>query len=345
MSSRERAHGLVESGAVIEVNNLSVAVPVDGRRVHAVRDVSFSIGAGRRVGLVGESGAGKSLTGLALMRLLPSPIQQSGEIIFDGRDLTTLSAKELARLRGNRIAMVYQNPLSSLNPVRTIGNQIEEALTVHNPKLGGLGSRAKVEGLLAEVGLTMSRAYHRYPHELSGGQRQRVVIAMAIACEPALLIADEPTSALDVTTQRVIMELLVRLVENHRMALVFVTHDLSLAAQYCDEIAVMYAGRIVERASSSELLAAPKHPYSQALVESVCTLDADPEVRLRAIPGQMPGVGAVPGGCPFHPRCPFVREICRRDEPPAIPTGSGGSFARCHFVGQLETEKGIVEHA
>jgi oligopeptide/dipeptide ABC transporter ATP-binding protein len=329
---------------VIEVRNLTVAVALGGRLVPAVRDVSFSIRAGQRVGLVGESGAGKSLTGLAMMRLLPNPIQQVGQIIFDGRDLMRLSERDLAHLRGSRIAMIYQNPRSSLNPVRTIGHQIQEAITIHHTSVNRVASREKVESLLAEVGLNMSRAYHRYPHELSGGQRQRVVIAMAIACEPALLIADEPTSALDVTTQRVIMELLVRLVAEHRMSLVFVTHDLPLAAQYCDEIIVMYAGKIVEKASSSDLLATPKHPYSRALVESVCTLDADPSVPLTAIPGQMPGVGAIPSGCPFHPRCSFVRDLCREKEPPAVTTGAVGCFARCHFVREIEAGA-VAKHA
>jgi oligopeptide/dipeptide ABC transporter ATP-binding protein len=335
-----------EGDNVIEVRNLTVAVASAGRMVPAVRDVSFSIGAGQRVALVGESGAGKSLTGLALMRLLPYPSQQLGQIIFDGRDLMSLSERDLARLRGSRVAMVYQNPLSSLNPVRTIGNQIREVITIHDPDGDRVASREKVESLLTEVGLNMSRAYHRYPHELSGGQRQRVVIAMAIACEPALLIADEPTSALDVTTQQVIMELLVRLVEEHRMSLVFVTHDLPLAAQYCDEILVMYAGKIVERASLSNLLATPKHPYSRALVESVCTLDADPSVLLTAIPGQMPGVGAIPSGCAFQPRCTLShgREICRTDVPPLRPVREGEGEGEgegephdsaCHFAEEL----------
>jgi oligopeptide/dipeptide ABC transporter ATP-binding protein len=328
----------------IEVRNLTVAVAMGGRRVPAVRDVSFSIGAGQRVALVGESGAGKSLTGLALMRLLPRSIQQTGEIMFEGQDLTTLSEKALAELRGNRVAMIYQNPLSSLNPVRTIGNQIQEAISVHDSKFNRSASREKVETLLAEVGLNMPRAYDRYPHELSGGQRQRVVIAMAIACEPALLIADEPTSALDVTTQRVIMELLVRLVEEHRMALIFVTHDLPLAAQYCGEVIVMYAGSIVEKASSADLLTSPKHPYSRALVESVCTLDADPNVPLAAIPGQMPGVGALPTGCPFHPRCAFARDICRGQVPPPVPTGPDGRFARCHFVNEIQVAHEVAQH-
>jgi peptide/nickel transport system ATP-binding protein len=334
-----RAHG-----PVIEVRDLTVAVAMGGQRVPAVRGVSFSIGAGQRVALVGESGAGKSLTGLALMRLLPRAIQQTGEIMFDGQNLTSLSEKELAKLRGNRLAMIYQNPLSSLNPVRTIGNQIEEAIHIHNSKLSGSASRERVETLLAEVGLNMPRAYQRYPHELSGGQRQRVVIAMAIACEPSLLIADEPTSALDVTTQRVIMELLVRLVEEHRMSLIFVTHDLPLAAQYCSEVIVMYAGSIVEKASSADLLSSPKHPYSRALFESVCTLDADPNVPLAAIPGQMPGVGSLPNGCPFHPRCPLARDVCRETVPPEVPTGPDGRFSRCHFVNEMEMAPDLVRH-
>lgn len=323
------------SDDVVEVRGLSVSVATDAGFVAAVRDVSFTVPRGRRVGLVGESGAGKSLTGLALMRLVPRPSRVAGEIWLDGRDIMELGEKELARLRGRRVAMVYQNPLSSLNPVKTIGAQITEAIRTHEPQIGGRAARIRVEDLLSEVGLQMPRAYYRYPHELSGGQRQRVVIAMAIACEPALLIADEPTSALDVTTQRVIMDLLVRLVAEREMSLIFVTHDLALATQYCDEVIVMYAGEIVEIALSSELLSAPKHPYSRALVESVCTLDADPTVPLTAIPGQMPTVGGLPSGCPFHPRCPLAQDICRREEPPIIQTGASGQFARCHFADEF----------
>jgi oligopeptide/dipeptide ABC transporter ATP-binding protein len=317
---------------VVEVRNLTVSVALDGHLVPAVRNVSFSVARAQRVGLVGESGAGKSLTGLALMRLVPRPSRQVGQITFEGHELMSLSERQLGQLRGKRIAMVYQNPLSSLNPVRTIGNQIHEAIAIHNPGVNVRSSREKVESLLAEVGLNMSGAYTRYPHELSGGQRQRVVIAMAVACEPALLIADEPTSALDVTTQRVIMELLVRLVEEHEMSMVFVTHDLPLASQYCDEVMVMYAGQIVEKSASAHLLTSPVHPYSRALVESVCTLDADPRIPLTAIPGQMPGVDAVPSGCPFHPRCPWAEDICQQEEPPVVTTGPAGRFARCHFV-------------
>jgi oligopeptide/dipeptide ABC transporter ATP-binding protein len=323
--------------ALVDVRNLKVAVAFDGRLVSAVREISFSIAAAQRVGLVGESGAGKSLTGLALMRLIHSPNRQSGEVIIDGSDVMKLNPKELARLRGNQVAMVYQNPLSSLNPVRTIGHQIDEAIAVHNPSVRERDRRERVESLLEEVGLRMPRAYYRYPHELSGGQRQRVVIAMAVACRPALLIADEPTSALDVTTQKVIMELLVRLAEDHRMSMLFITHDLALAAQYCDEVIVMYAGEIMEKAASADLLASPKHPYSRALVESVCTLDQDPRRPLAAIPGQMPGVDAVPSGCPFHPRCSFARDICRVEDPPEVPTGPAGRFARCHFVHEIES--------
>jgi peptide/nickel transport system ATP-binding protein len=325
------------ANALAEVRNLTVSVASEGRLVPAVRDVSFSIAAAQRVGLVGESGAGKSLTGLALMRLVPYPNRQSGEIIVQGRDVMKLNQRELARLRGNQVAMVYQNPLSSLNPVRTVGHQIDEAIAIHNPGIDGRDRREKVESLLSEVGLKMSRAYYRYPHELSGGQRQRVVIAMAVACRPALLIADEPTSAVDVTTQQVIMELLVRLVEDHQMSMVFITHDLALAAKYCDEVIVMYAGEIVEKAASADLLTSPKHPYSRALVDSVCTLDEDPRRPLPAIRGQMPGVGAVPSGCSFHPRCSFARDICHVDEPPAIPTGPAGRFALCHFVHEIES--------
>lgn len=333
------------AGDVVDVRNLTVTVATGAGWLPAVRDVSFAVTQGRRVGIVGESGAGKSLTGLALMRLLPISSRQVGQILFEGQDLMSWTAKELGRIRGRRIAMVYQNPLSSLNPVRTIGHQIQEAILVHDPKADGLTTRERVESLLVEVGLTMPRAYHRFPHELSGGQRQRVVMAMSIACEPALLIADEPTSALDVTTQKVIMDLLVRLVERHRMSLIFVTHDLPLASQYCDEIMVMYAGQIVERAPSSALISAPKHPYSRALVESVCTLDADPRLPLNAIPGQMPGVGAVPVGCPFHPRCEFARDVCRSEEPPVVPTGHTNAFSRCHFVDEVASRPSPLGHA
>jgi peptide/nickel transport system ATP-binding protein len=317
---------------VLDVRGLTVEFSAHGRPFRPVRGVSFALERGARLGLVGESGSGKSLTALALMRLLPPQGQLAdGEVLLRGRELTTLPEREMARVRGGRLAMVYQDPMSSLNPVQTVGAQIVEAIRTHGP-LGRRAARARAVELLAEVGIPQpERRFDSYPHQFSGGMRQRAMIAMAICAEPDVLIADEPTTALDVTTQARIMELLARLVDEHHMAVLLITHDLGLAASFCDDLQVMYAGRIVERGGALASFASPVMPYTEALLESICRLDRDVTQPIAAIPGQPPLPQALPPGCPFNPRCRYAQTVCTAEEPPLIEVPDGRRAA-CHFA-------------
>jgi oligopeptide/dipeptide ABC transporter ATP-binding protein len=325
---------------VLDVRGLTVEIATRHGAIEPVRDVSFSLGHSQRLGLVGESGSGKSLTALALMRLLAPPVRlAAGEVRLAGVDLTRLSEREMARVRGGRMAIVYQDPMSSLNPVHSVGRQIVEAIRAHEP-VGRREARERAIELLARVGLPhAARRIDSYPHQFSGGMRQRVMIAMAIAANPEVLIADEPTTALDVTTQARIMELLAGLVEERRLAVLLITHDLGLAASFCDEVQVMYAGRIVERGAASELFRHPVHPYSEALLESICRLDRDVNAPIAAIPGQPPLPGHLPSGCPFHPRCRYAEAVCAVEVPRAIPVGPGRS-AECHFAPERAEQVG-----
>ena len=297
-------------------------------------DVAFSVGRREKVGLVGESGSGKSLTALALMRLLPPPGRiAAGNVLLGGRDLTRLTEKEMAAVRGGRIAMVYQDPMSSLNPVRSIGRQIVEAIRAHED-VSKTVARARAIELLADVGIAApARRFDSYPHQLSGGMRQRVMIAMAISASPDVLIADEPTTALDVTTQARIVDLLGRLVEERDLGVILITHDLGLAATICDTINVMYAGRIVEHSGASQLFSSPVHPYSEALLGAICRLDEDVERPIAAIGGQPPLPQQLPPGCSFHPRCPYAIDLCHT-ETPGLHELSDDRQARCHLAEQ-----------
>jgi oligopeptide/dipeptide ABC transporter ATP-binding protein len=321
------------AGATLAVRNLSVEIT--GSRetpIRPVRDVSFELVAGRRLGLVGESGSGKSLTALSLMRLLPRQARiAGGSIDIGGVDITQLSEREMAAWRGGRIAIVYQDPMSSLNPVRTIGDQITEAIRAHEPASRAVARRRTVD-LLAHVGLSHAqRRFGAYPHQLSGGMRQRVMIAMAVCASPDILIADEPTTALDVTTQARIMDLLDMLIAERQMAVLLITHDLDLAGSFCDDIQVMYAGRIVETGDSDAVFATAVHPYTEALLASACRLDANVMEPIGAIRGQPPLPGQLPTGCPFHPRCRYAEPICT-DVEPDLRTVRGGRAAACHLA-------------
>jgi peptide/nickel transport system ATP-binding protein len=317
---------------VLDVRDLAVEFPGDGRPFRPVRGVSFALERGSRLGIVGESGSGKSLTALALMRLLPPSARiVEGSIRLGELELTTLPERQLADVRGGRIAIVYQDPMSSLNPVQTIGRQIVEAIRAHGP-VGRGDARARTIELLGEVGIPQpARRFDSYPHEFSGGMRQRAMIAMAICAEPDVLIADEPTTALDVTTQARVMELLVRLGEQHRVAVVLITHDLGLAATFCDRLQVMYAGRIVERGDAARTFASPIHPYTEALLESIVRLDRDVSEPIAAIPGQPPVPQALPAGCPFQPRCAYAPAIASVEEPALVPVPDGREAA-CHLA-------------
>jgi len=289
---------------------------VEGREFRAVDGVSFSLRPGRTLGIVGESGCGKSVTALSIMGLIPQPPGKivGGEILFEGLDLLKLPPAQLRDLRGDRISMIFQEPMSSLNPAFTIGDQIAEVLLRHR-KIAKRDAREQAVGLLRKVRIpSPERRYDDHPHRLSGGMRQRVMIAMALACSPKLLIADEPTTALDVTIQAQILDLMRLLREETGTAIILITHDLGVVAELADDVAVMYAGRIVEHASVARLFAEPQHPYTIGLLGSIPRLHLD-QARLAAIEGQVPGLTTSRVGCSFEPRCPFAVDRCRRDLP------------------------------
>jgi oligopeptide/dipeptide ABC transporter ATP-binding protein len=298
------------------------------RVVEAVSDISFRLESGETLGIVGESGSGKTTLALSIMRLLPPAARiSSGAIRFEGEDLLTKSEREMRHLRGKRIAMILQDPMASLNPLFTVGDQVAESLRVHE----GASRRtawSQARQLLTAVKIPAPETrVGEYPHQLSGGMRQRIVGAIAISCEPRLLIADEPTTSLDVTIQAQYLNLLRDLQREHGLALIFITHNLGIVARMCDRVAVMYAGRLVEIGPVRRIFDAPAHPYTRALLESIPRL-ADSRARLTAIDGQPPDLAALPVGCAFHPRCPKVEDRCRREVPIDI-TVAEDHRARC----------------
>lgn len=303
--------------SAIEIQELSVRFATDGDVVHAVRGVSIKVEAGRVLGIVGESGSGKSATCRAALGLLSARASVTGSVWFEGRDLLALPERELQRIRGRRIGWVFQDPMSSLNPVRTIGSQLSEAITVH-ARVGRSVVRQRVIDALADVAFPAAeRRLGAYPHELSGGLRQRVMIAMAMINHPALLIADEPTSALDVTTQAQILELLGQVTRTTGTAVILISHDLGVVDRICDDVAVMYAGRIVEEGPTAQLFGRPAHPYDWGLMRSLPSLGV--AGRLRPIPGSPPRLDREPDGCAFAPRCESAIEICATVSPRLAP--------------------------
>jgi oligopeptide/dipeptide ABC transporter ATP-binding protein len=313
---------------LLEVRDLRVSFPAPGGPIFPVDGVSLSIERGETIALVGESGAGKSLTALALLRLPPPPgrIEPGSSLRLGDTDLLALEGEALRQMRGRRIAMVFQDPMTSLNPVLTIGEQISETIRAHLP-VPAREARQRAGSLLTEVGLGDSEGrFDSYPHQLSGGMRQRVMLAIALAAEPELLIADEPTSALDVTVQAQILELLDRLQVAHRMTMLLITHDLGVVAGRADRVAVMYAGRIVEEAPTAALFGSPAHPYTQGLFASLPRLRGA-RAPLHPIPGTVPVPGQWPAGCRFHPRCPRIMPVCTTD-PPVVSTGPARTM-RC----------------
>jgi peptide/nickel transport system ATP-binding protein len=316
------------TSALLEVRDLVTEFVTPRGVVRAVDGVSLSIAQGATLGVVGESGCGKSVTALSIMRLVAPPGRvASGAVYYAGSNLTTISEREMRRIRGNRIAMIFQDPMTSLNPVFTVGAQIGEAVRLHQ-HASRRAARALAIEMLRKVGIAApEQRVDAFPHELSGGMRQRVMIAMALACKPDLLIADEPTTALDVTIQAQILELLRTLQRELGTAIMLITHDLGVVAECCDEVVVMYAGRVVERATTAELFARPRHHYSHGLLASVPSLDT-PRARLKEIPGMVPSLHDLPAGCKFADRCPSVSQRCRDEEPELVPLGA--AQVRCH---------------
>jgi oligopeptide/dipeptide ABC transporter ATP-binding protein len=315
---------------LLDVTDLRVRFRSRGRVVHAVRGISFAVEPGQTLAIIGESGSGKTVSAYAVMGLLPRTAQVSGSIRFRGVEVVGLSEKELQEHRGRNAAMVFQNPERSLNPTMKVGTQIAEAIRRHL-RLSRPQAHERAVELLRMVRIPApERRFHEYPHQLSGGMRQRVIIAIALACEPALLIADEATTAVDVTTQAQIMTLLLDLQQELGTALLMISHDLALAASYAEEVMVMYAGQIVERAPASDLFGGVRMPYTRALLDAIPRTDLEPHVLLPVIGGRPPDLSAVPPGCSFAPRCPDAQQDCRQQAPPLEQHEMGHWWACWH---------------
>ncbi len=320
--------------ALLQVKDLSVSFDNGEQRVNVLNKIDFAVDHGKTLGIVGESGCGKSVTALAIMRLLPQPagIINSGEILFDGNNIATLPARAMRSIRGKRIAMIFQDPMTALNPVQRIGQQLLEVYQLHFPELNKQQRLQRATGMLKKVGISDPEERMKvYPHQLSGGMRQRVMIAMALACEPDILIADEPTTALDVTIQAQILALMQALQRDTGMAIIFITHDLGVIAELCDDVVVMYAGRIAEAANVIDLFATPLHPYTQGLLSSIPRLDGKPKTLLHTIEGQVPSLSNMPVGCRFNNRCPHHTDQCHQSSPAIEDTGNNHKVACYHW--------------
>lgn len=331
---------------LLEVRNLSTRFTTRDGIVKAVDDVSFSLEAGKTLAIVGESGSGKSVTALSVMRLVAEPAGRivSGQVLFKGDDVLKMSEAEVRALRGNRIAMIFQDPMTSLNPVFRVGYQIGESLVVHKGTTPKEAFERAVE-LLDMVGIPHARERAKeYPHQFSGGMRQRVMIAMALACDPDILIADEPTTALDVTIQAQILDLMIEMQEQTGTAIIMITHDLGVVADMADDVMVMYAGRQVEYGRSAEVFYRSRHPYTWGLFDSLPRHDVDSKGVLVPIAGQPPSLIRVPPGCAFHPRCPYVQKVCRTDLP-MLAEINDGHLSACHFSADPSFRRGVARPA
>ena len=323
------------SDVVLDVDNLTVEFPTDDGLVKAVRGVSYQLRRGDSMGIVGESGSGKSVTSMAILGLLPKTARITGSVKLHGQELLGRSEKNYAQLRGNKIAMIFQDPLTSLNPVYTVGYQIGEAIQAHND-VSKKAARDRSIDLLKLVGIPYpEQRVESYPHELSGGMRQRVVIAIAMANDPDVIIADEPTTALDVTVQAQVLEALEAARRETGAAMVLITHDLGVIAGHADRICVMYAGKLVEKGTIDDVFYQPRMPYSLGLLGSLPRLDETERERLTPIVGSPPSLVNLPPGCPFTPRCPLAQDICETDEPDLYVTDSPSHVAACHFHERL----------
>jgi peptide/nickel transport system ATP-binding protein len=324
----------VPGTALLEVKDLTVKFNTEDGVVNAVRGVSYSLARREVLAIVGESGSGKSVSSLAVMGLLPRSAHISGQIIFDGKDIAHVSPREKRALRGKRIAMIFQDPMTALNPVYTVGDQLAEAVRSHEAVSKGIALDRAAE-MLALVGIPRPKdRLKAYPHEFSGGMRQRVMIAMAVINNPDVIIADEPTTALDVTVQAQILEKLMEVKDAVDAAIVLITHDLGVVAGMAHRVMVMYAGRQVELGTIDQVFRTPRMPYTAGLLGSIPSLDTT-EGRLRPIPGAPPSLINMPRGCPFSPRCPLVRDHCRQEEPPLYPTEQSTHLAACHYWDEL----------
>ncbi|MEV4533376.1 ABC transporter ATP-binding protein [Asanoa sp. NPDC049518] len=320
---------------LLRIEDLSVDFHTDDDVVHAVTGVTLAVAAGEIVAIVGESGSGKTVTAMSVLRLLPKAAEVKAEAIaFRGTDLRTLSAAELRKIRGGPVGMIFQDPMTALNPVMTIGAQVAEAVVLHQARPDKKTAWQRAVELLRLVGVPdPAERVKQYPHEFSGGMRQRAMIAMAIANDPDLIIADEPTTALDVTIQAQVLALLKKAQAETGAATILITHDLGIVAELADRVVVMYAGRVVESAGVRELFAQPRHPYTKGLLASLPRMDVDVD-QLDPIPGNPPNMADPPAGCAFHPRCPLARDRCRTDRPPLLAIGDGRTSA-CHYHEEL----------
>lgn len=316
----------------IEIKALVVEYRTRSGVVQALNGLSLSIEKGKTLGLVGETGAGKTTAGLAVLGLIPSPpgVIVSGEILLNGKDLRALTDKEMDQIRGDAVAMIFQDPMTSLNPVMTVGDQIAEAIKIHEGLNHG-DALKKAEEMLEMVGIPRERA-KEYPHQFSGGMKQRVVIAIALSCTPGLLIADEPTTALDVTIQAQVLEMMKGLKEKYEMSMLMITHDLGIVAEICDEVSVVYAGRVVEHGTLADVFDNTRHPYTEGLFNSLPNIENQAE-KLKPIRGLMPDPTDLPLGCPFYPRCDHAMEICRTKKPPKVYRNET-HFVECHLYNE-----------
>lgn len=328
---------------LVEVQQLQTVFQTDKGEVTSVEEVSFSLKAGETVGIVGESGCGKSVTSLSIMKLLGKNGKiKNGKILFKGKDIAQLSEEDMQSIRGNDISMIFQEPMTSLNPVFTIGNQMIEVIQLHM-KLPKKEAVAYAVEMLKKVGIPRAEAIMgEYPHSLSGGMRQRVMIAMALACKPNLLIADEPTTALDVTIQAQILKLMKQLKEESNTSIMLITHDLGVVAEMADKVIVMYAGQVVEEADVYSLYDDPKHPYTKGLLESIPHLEVEGETRLTSIPGVVPTPQHMPKGCRFQPRCTFATERCTQEKPPLLSLENNETHkVRCWIYEEAQMRKEV----
>jgi oligopeptide transport system ATP-binding protein len=322
----------MEENVLLSVSGLETSFLVKAGEVKAVRGVSFDVRRGEILGIVGESGSGKSVTSFSILRVLPENASLAGSVMFNQQDLTRLSERELRRIRGSKISMIFQDPMTSLSPLMTIGRQIEEAMLEHDHALSRGEAQKRALELLRRVHIPEAQArYKAYPHELSGGMRQRVMIAMAISCNPELLIADEPTTALDVTIQDQILMLLTEMRDAMNLSVMFITHDLGVVAKLCDRVLVMYGGLILEEGAVDELFYSPAHPYTLGLLASVPRSDQKKDEKLHPISGSPPDMLAPPSGCPFYPRCEWARQVCVAQRP-LYTTLSDSHRSACHLL-------------